>query len=188
MIRFVWAVGLALLVSGCIHQPIDTAGPSYQTVKLIRDAQLPPMALGDFGIAGDPAIGSRSIAIRGSTMRPPKGGTFATFLKETIQSQLVAAGCYDPGAPVRVAAQLTQNTAGENMASGKAVLAARFTVTRDLKPVFERVYEVENRWKSEFIGAIAIPEAFAQYNALYGQLVTKVLSDPEFAAALKAPA
>ncbi len=185
MIRLLLAIGVAVSVSGCIHQPIDTAGPSYQTVKLIRDAQLPPIALDEFGTGSDPAIGSRSISIRGSTMRPPKGGTFATFLRETMQSQLVAAGRYDPNAPTHVAAELTRNTAGENFATGKAVLAARFVVTREQKPVFERTYEVESRWKSEFIGAIAIPEAFEQYNALYGQLVTKVLSDPDFAAALK---
>jgi hypothetical protein len=176
---------LILILGACVHQPIDPSGPSYQSVKLIRDARFPAVALGDFGVGRDPAIGSRSISIRGSTMRPPKGGTFATFLRDTMQAQLFAAGRYDPAARIVVAADLVRNHAGENMATGTAVLAARFKVVRNGQIAFERLYEVENRWKSEFIGAIAIPEAFQQYNALYGQLVSKVLTDPDFGAAIR---
>ena len=46
-------------------------------------------------------------------------------------------------------------------------------------------YRVEAKWHSDFIGALAIDEAFLQYNALYALLVRQALSDPELIAAAK---
>ena len=41
-------------------------------------------------------------------------------------------------------------------------------------------------WKSGFMGAVAIPDAFNHPSALFPQLVTTLLSDPEFKAASRA--
>jgi len=46
-------------------------------------------------------------------------------------------------------------------------------------------YALSLKRMDDFIGAIAIDEAFLQYNALYAMLVRKVLSDPELIAAAK---
>ncbi len=173
-----------LLLAACIHAPVDELGPSFETVKLIQASQFAPVALGSFTAAASQQKFAKQINIRGSTMGPPKGGDFPGFLKQTLMSELAAAGRYDAGSIVSISAEMTKNNAGENLAKGAAQIAATFIVSRGGKPVFTRDYEVENRWKSDFIGAIAIPEAFQQYNELYSQIVRKVLSDPEFVAAL----
>jgi hypothetical protein len=174
----------AALMTGCIHAPVDEVGPSFETIKLIRSANFEPVALGTFSVSPGQTAYAKRINIRGSSMGPPKGADFAAFLKQTLESQLVAAGRYDASSPVSISAELTKNRAGENMSRGSAHIAATFSVMRGQEKRFSRSYEVENLWKSEFIGALAIPEAFRQYNELYGQLVHKLLADPEFTAAL----
>jgi hypothetical protein len=184
MIRPYWLFLSASLLAGCIHAPVDEMGPSFETVKLIRSNSIPSVTLGSFTVSPGQAAFAKRINIRGSSMGPPKGADFAAFLKQTLETQLVAAGKYDAASPVSISAEMTKNRAGENMSKGSAQIAATFTVTHGADIRFSRTYEVENLWKSEFIGAIAIPEAFRQYNELYGQLVQKVLADPEFIAAL----
>jgi hypothetical protein len=181
MIRWFSAILFPLCLQGCIHAPVDALGPSFATVKLIRSANFAPVALGDFSALDAGADFARQINIRGSTMNPPKGGNFPAFLKQTLAAELAAAGRLDAASPISISAAMTKN---ENLSKGLAQIAATFTVSRDGKAVFSRNYAVESRWKSDFIGAIAVPEAFAQYNELYGQIVRKTLSDPEFVAAL----
>ncbi len=180
-------VGITLLITllaGCIHVPVDEVGPTFETVKLIQAAGISPVALGNFSAAQSQIQFAKRINIRGSSMGPPKGGDFPSFLKQTLQAELATAGKFEPTSPVKISAEMTKNSAGENLSKGAAVVAATFIVSRGNVVVFSKNYEVENRWKSDFLGAIAIPEAFQQYNALYGQLVRKALSDPEFVAAL----
>lgn len=118
-------------------------------------------------------------------MHPAKGSTFAGFLKETFATELRAAGKLDPAAPLVLSGELTESRAGENLASGTAALGARLTLLRGGKPVFSKPYRVETKWKSDFIGAIAIPDAFRNYNSLYAMLVRQALSDPEMVAAMR---
>ncbi len=184
MIRALGGLLLAASLNGCIHGPVDEIGPSFETVKLVRSANFQPVALANFTVSPSQAAFSKRINIRGSTMGPPKGADFAAFLKQTFETQLTAAGRFDATAPISISAEMTKNRAVENMSKGSAQIAATFTVMRGEEKRFSRSYEVENLWKSEFIGALAIPEAFRQYNELYGQLIQKVLSDPEFTAAL----
>jgi hypothetical protein len=183
--RLVVMLTAAALLAGCLHKPVDEVGPSIETVRLLRATDFPPVALGEFVLVPGPRVSASRVAIRGSTLRPPKGGTFATFLRDTMAAELAAAGRLNPSATVRIEARLTENRAGEDMAKGAARLSAIFRVVRAGRPPFDRSYDVENRWSSSFIGALAIPEAFNQYNALYGQLARKALSDPEFIAALR---
>ena len=117
-------------------------------------------------------------------MGPPIGKDFSSFLKQTMMAELVAAGRFDENSPVSISAEMTKNGAGEDISKGHAQIAATFTITQNGTIVFSRSYEAENHWKSDFIGAIAIPEAFQQYNELYGQIVRRALSDPEFVLAL----
>jgi hypothetical protein len=184
MIRALLTTALSLALTACVHGPVDEVGPSFETIKLIRAVNFPPVALGAFSVSPSEKAFAKRISIRGSTMGPPKGADFAAFLKQTLEAQLAAAGRYDSASPITISAEMTKNRAGENMSKGSAQIAATFTVMRGQEKRFSRSYEVENLWKSEFLGAIAIPEAFRQYNDLYGQLVQKLLSDPEFTAAL----
>ena len=179
----VWGLA-ALSMAGCVHGPIDELGPSFQTVRLIQAAQFPPVGLGEFVAAPDQVRFARRINIRGSTMSPPKGSDFPTFLKQTMQAELAASGRFDPSAPVTISAEMTRNSAGENMSTGKAQIAATFVIRKKGEVLFSKNYQVESQWKSQFIGALAIPEAFQQYNALYAELVRNAFADPHFVAAL----
>jgi hypothetical protein len=174
----------ALSLSACVNAPVDEISPSFETLKLLRAESIPPLALGGFADSPQAKIG-RSINIRGSTLRAPKNGTFADFLKQTVQTELVAAGVFNPTAATSLEGVLTESRAGENLSSGGASLAAEFRVRRNGELVFSKPFRVETSWKSDFIGAIAIPEAFRQYNGLYALLVRRALSDPELIAALR---
>lgn len=181
-----WRLAGALLASaslgGCTSQ-IDTLAPSFETLQLLREEAVPSLALGNF-TAGSDEIG-RGVRIRLSVMKAPKGRTFAEFLGSTFETELRAAGKLDPASPLRLDAVLTESHVGEDMAKGRAALGATVTLLRDSVPIFSKPYRVETRWDSDFIGAIAIPDAFRQYNSLYALLVRQVLSDPELLAATK---
>ncbi len=180
------AIALCLTSAGCISTPIDTMTPSLETLKLLRAQDMPPVALGSFTLA-DTAKSGRSVSIRGSTINAPKGKTFADFLKDTLAAELTASGKLDPASATVVSGRLLESGAGENIARGQARLSAEFSVANGgAAPSFVRTYSAESAWQSDFIGALAIPEAFRQYNALYAQLVRKLFADPEFVAALKA--
>jgi hypothetical protein len=175
----------ASLVAGCAHVQIDEAAPSIETLKILRGSGVPSMATGRFLDAGGKKPIARTVNIRGSTMRPPKGEDFAGFLRLAFEGELKAAGKFDAAAPVSITARLTESHAGENMAKGGAALGAEISLVRGGAPFFTKAYRVETKWQSEFIGALAIPEAFRQYNALYPTLVRQVFADPEFVGALK---
>ncbi len=177
------ALGAALALPGCVSEAIEEIPASLETLQVLRQAEIPALALGEFTTAK--GLDARNINIRGSTMHPAKGSTFAGFLKETFATELRAAGKLDPAAPLVLSGELTESRAGENLASGTAALGARLTLLRGGKPVFSKPYRVETKWKSDFIGAIAIPDAFRNYNSLYAMLVRQALSDPEMVAAMR---
>ena len=152
-------------------------------LHVLREKDVPPVALGEF-TPGSKNLG-RSVTIRFSVMRAPKGRDFANFLGTTFEAELRAAGKFDPASALRLEGVLTESRASENFANGGASLGATITLRRAGTVILSKPYRVETRWQSDFIGAIAIPEAFRQYNALYAMLAKQVLSDPEFVKAAK---
>jgi len=171
-----------LSLGGCAAQ-IDELSPSIETLQLLRQSETPSMAIGSFTPASRD-IG-RQVAIRASTMHAPKDQNFADFLGATFRAELGAAGKLDSASPLRLEGILVESRVSEDIARGEASLGARITLSRSAKVMFKKAYRVETHWKSDFIGAIAIPEAFRQYNSLYALLVRQVLMDPEFIAAAK---
>ena len=165
-LAFFAATTALLALAGCVHAQIDDTAPSIETLKSLRAAKVPPIALGPFVDAGGQAPIARAVIIRGSTLSPPKGASFAEFLGMSFEKELRAAGRFDASAPVAIAGRLIESREG---------------------PGFSKDYRVETRWKGDFIGAIAIPEAFRQYNALYPLLVRQVFADPALLEALKSP-
>jgi hypothetical protein len=172
-----------LLLAGCVSVPIDEVPASFETLRLLREQDVPPLAIGRFEPGPDGA--GRRVMIRGSDIHAPKGSNFAEFLGETFASELRAAGKLDPASSLTLSGVLTDSGAGENISTGKARLAADITLTRGGQAILSKSYRVETEWKSDFIGAIAIPDAFREYNKLYALLVREVLGDPEFVAAAK---
>lgn len=174
--------GALTLLAGC-SAPVEDLPPSLETIRVLREQAVPPLALGSF-VSGNKAIG-RSISVRLGVLHAPKGRNFAQFLGSTFETELKAAGKLDPASRLRIDGVLTESRIAEDFKKGGGLLGARITLLRDGKPVFVRDYRAETKWNSDWIGAIAIEQAFNDYNGLYAQLVRKVLSDPEFVAAAK---
>jgi hypothetical protein len=178
-----FAVAAALLASGCVSTDIDAVPASLETLQALRRSNVPPLALGSFAAAK--GISARSINIRGSTMNAANGSDFPTFLSQVFASELRAAGKFDPASSLLLSGVLTESRASENMAKGTASLSATMTLTRGSVHLFSKSYRVESEWKSDFIGALAIPDAFRNYNALYALLVRQAMTDPEMLAAMR---
>ncbi len=176
------AATACLLTASC-STPIAELPPSLETVRALREQAVPPLALGSF-VPGSKDIG-RSISIRLGILHAPKGQNFAEFLGATFETELKAAGKLDPASLLRLNGMLTESRASEDFKKGGGSLGAKITLLRGGKTVLAKDYRVETKWHSDFIGALAIDEAFFQYNAMYAQLVRQVLSDPEFVAAAK---
>lgn len=170
------------MVGGCATPVVDLP-PSLETVRALRNQNVPPLALGPFTPASREV--GRNIGIRLGVLHPPKGRNFAEFLGATFETELKAAGKLDPASPLRLSGVLTESRASEDIKKGGGSLGARIMLSRGGKTVFAKDYRVETTWRSDFIGALAIEEAFTQYNALYAALVRQALSDPEFVAAAR---
>lgn len=178
------ALGLGGTLSAC-SAPIEDLPPSIETIRVLREQAVPPLALGSF-VSGNKAIG-RTIAVRLGVLHAPKGRNFAEFLGSTFETELKAAGKLDPASRLRIDGILTESRIAEDFKKGGGMLGARITLLRDGKAAFAKDYRVEAKWNSDWIGAIAIEQAFLDYNGLYAQLVRQVLADPEFVAAAKQP-
>lgn len=174
------------LTAAACATPMPTPGPSIDNLQRLRKAETPSMALGEFRLApGLPAAMDRKVNVRGSTATSPNGGSYALFLKDTLAAELKAAGKLDAASGVSISAQLTESQAEAGVDVGLAKLGATFVVTRDGREVYRKALRVEETWVSSFYGAVAIPMALNQYTGLYSKLVTRLLEDPEFQAAVR---
>jgi len=174
------------LTAAACATPMAAPGPSIDNLQRLRRAEVPPMALGEFRLApGLPADMDRRVNVRGSTVTSPTGGSYALFLKETLAAELRAAGRLDAASGIVISGQLTESEADAGLDVGIARLGATFVVTRDGREVYRKALRAEERWVSSFYGAVAIPMALNQYTGLYGKLVTRLLEDPDFGAAIQ---
>lgn len=173
------------MLTGCANVKLDATGASPATLEKLRTAGLRPAAVDAFALAPglDPALDRTLPGLRGNTLAPAKG-SWARLLRDTLEIELSAAGLYDPASSSVIAGELIESGVDAAIGTGTARLAARFTVTRGGEQVYERALDVEARWSSSFVGAIAIPEAINQYGALYKALVAKLIDDPDFRRAL----
>jgi hypothetical protein len=184
-IRLAAALLAGAALVGCASVPMPAPTASAQTVEKLRASNMAPAMTGTFALAaGKPADMDRTISgLRGSTI-VPAGGSFSQQLKQTVIAELRAAGLYAEGSKIVIDAQLTDSKVDAGASQGTGRLAAQFAVTRDGRRVFNKELAVDAQWESSFVGAIALPAAINQYNALYGKLVAKLFDDPEFRAAV----
>ncbi|HKX40486.1 MAG TPA: hypothetical protein VJO99_04970 [Burkholderiaceae bacterium] len=175
----------AALMTGCAHHPMGTPVASADNVQKARTANISPVQMGNFtrGPAMDAATDTK-IGIRATTIFSPYQDSFALYLRETLATDLRAAGLLDPASPVKIDGFLTENKVDPAMSQGTGSLAARFVVTRAGKSVYDKELRADSTWESSFVGAVAIPAAINQYTALYRKLVGKLLDDPAFRAAV----
>lgn len=183
--RLLSLVLLGLLVTGCANVKLDATGATPTTVEKLRGAGLASAQAGAFRLApGKPlAMDSTLSGLRGNTLEPAKG-SWSQLLKDTLVIELRAAGLYDEASSIVIEGQLVDSQVDAAIGTGTGRLAARFSVAKAGRMVFDKELAVDARWESSFIGAVAIPEAMNQYGALYKKLVAMLVDDVDFRRAL----
>lgn len=175
-------IAASVTLQGCAAISLGAHQPSMDTVVLLRDSGISKLDVGTFSPSPTlPAAADKSVSVRGSTLRPPDKPSFALYLRQSLIADLTAAGKFEPAAPVRVQAELTENklnAAGASSAS--AELAATFRVTRNEQLIYEKKFVESPVWKSSFVGAIAFPEAVNHYTESYSQLLLQLYRDDAF--------
>lgn len=176
------ACGLAVACA----TPLAPQQQTFENVQILQAKDIPQMALGEFKLAaGLPTGMDKSLGIRADSLTPPPGLTFSGYLKQTLEAELTGAGKLNPSAPVIISGDLTQSRVTTTGANSAGILGARFKITRNGATAFDKELVVNEEWPSSFFGAEAIPEAMNHYNGLYAKLVTKLLQDPDFRAAVR---
>lgn len=185
-IRPLFTALICSLAAACAT-PMAEQQPSLTNIQLLRTGDLPSFALGAFELGpGLPARMDRSISIRADSVTAPGDGSFAHYLRQTLETELRGAGKLDPAANTIISGQLTQSHVSTGTPA-RGTLGAHFRVERNGQMLYDRELAVSDQWESNFIGAIAIPMAMDRYTALYQRLVTELLSDDAFRAAVRQP-
>jgi hypothetical protein len=121
--------------------------------------------------------------MRSVVLSSPYDGSFAKYLAKTIDTDLAAGGKLDPNSDLVINGLLTASDETDGMSEGDAELGAKFTLTKGGKVIFEKQMLVGAHWDSNFVGAVAIPDAINNYTSLYDKLAIKLFEDKDFAAA-----
>ena len=123
--------------------------------------------------------------MRGSNSLSPAQGSFALQLRDQLAAELKAAGLDAPNAKVMISATVTDNQLEAGLSKGMGRLAARFQVQREGQMAFDKELVASSQWETSFVAAVAVPDAFNRYGALYQNLVGQLLDDPQFRVAVK---
>ena len=183
--RAVVVIAALWLLAGCAEAPLPEPQATVGAVQALRMADGGKLNVGAFTPGpGAPRAMDQTITVRAATQSAPEK-SFARYLADTIRAQLTAAGRFDPAAALTISGVVTDAHVDSSLPKGHGRLAARFTLTREGAVVFDKTLEVESTWDSNFVGAVAIPEAINNYIGLYPQLATKLFADPDFVAAAR---
>lgn len=175
---------MGFAAAGCANVNLPTPQPSMQTIETLRDGDLPAMRVDNFSLAPGLSPSSyKSVTIRSVVLAAPGGGTLADYLQQTLAADLRADGKLDDKSALAVSGILTGSDVSSAIGTGTGSLAAKFSLKKEGKVVFEKDLSVSDQWDSSFIGAEAIPDAMNHYTALYDKIVLKLLTDTDFKAA-----
>lgn len=178
-------MALGLWVCACAEAPLPPPQATLENIQAVRAAQLKPMALGSFSAApGQPADMDKGITIRAG-YQPAPDGSFARYLGQTIAAQLLGAGQLQAASGAVLSGVVTETHADSSLPTARAALGAQFTLLKDGKAVFQKTLRAETTWSSNFIGAVAIPDAFDHYESLFPKLANTLFTDPDFVAAAR---
>ena len=188
--RMLLAALAALGAAACTTlPPLAEHQPTLANIQLLRNSEIPPLALGEFSPA--PSLSERAdraLAVRAEIIRAPGDGSFSSYLRQTLEAELRGAGKLDAASGTVISGQLTQSHVNTGGNESEGLLGARFIVSRGGQIVYDREHVVTSQWPSNFIGAIAIPDAMDHYNALYPAIVSDLLRNEEFRRAVRGPA
>lgn len=179
------ALTSALSFGGCANVKLDATSATASTVEKLRAAKISPAQAGKFELAPgkDRSMDTSLSGLRGSSVVPAKD-SFSRLLKDTLIVELTAAGLYKEDANLVIEGRLTDSMVDAAIVTGKARLAAIFSVINSGKTTFEKELAVDATWDSSFVGAVAIPAAINQYSALYKALIGKLVEDADFKKAM----
>lgn len=179
------AICAIAILTGCAQVPLGNPVASVDNIQAAKATGMKPVNVGVFKLetGKDPKLDA-SIAIRASTAVSPFDGSFASYLRETLATELKAAGLFDPASSVTIEGFLVDSQLDTAITQGSGSLAARFVVLRAGKPSYDKLLKVNATWDSSFVGAVAIPAARNEYSALYRKLVSALLADPAFRTAV----
>ena len=181
------AAGLACVSLGaCAVAPLSAPTATLENIQAIRAAKLPLISVGRFTAApGQPSEMDRMISARAGVDRAPEG-SFAKYLGDTLEAELKGAGRFDARSRFVVTGVITDTYLVTETAHPKGRLAAKFTLLRDGRPVFEKTISVESGWDFYYFADVAVPDAFNHYAGLFPRLVGVLLADPDFQTAARA--
>lgn len=178
------SVLLTFALAGC-STPAPHYQPSVVNAETLKKLPAQPMAVGTFSIRpGTP--GATSIGLRGASMTSPFGSDYAAYLAEALRQELVLAGKLNASSKLEVSGVLLKNdisAAGVSTNSGE--IEAHFVVKNNGELRYEATHRAELSWESSFFGAVAVPLAQRQYPLIVQQLMTKLVADPLFQAAIR---
>lgn len=174
----------ALLTGGCGTVQLGQPQPSLENIQAMKAARLAKTGVGRFVLAEgkDPSL-DKYVGVRANTLEAPQG-SFARYLQDTLEAELRAAGLLDPAAESLIEGYLIDRQLDPAIGQGSARLSARFIASRRGKVVFDKELAAESTWESAFVGAIAIPMAIHEFNALFRKLVAKLIQDRDFISAM----
>lgn len=177
---------LCLVLTGCGQLALSYQ-PTLQNIEKLKSSNMASASVGNFALApGKDAALDKSVSARATTVVSPNNNSFALFLKDAMIQELRSAGKYDEKSTIIISGLLTKNSLEAPMGTGKGVLGAKFSVTRDGSSVYEKDLEEKAEWPSSFVGADAIPTAINQYASLYKKLLGQLFGDSDFKNATQA--
>jgi hypothetical protein len=159
--------------------------PSLRNAELIR-RNAGPLVLGEFMPAAQGATAATSPTLRTTSLVSPVGQDFSAYVREALRQELVLANRFDAASSVKISATLLANEMNAALAAtSQGKLSMEFVVHRNDVVAFQKVISATASWDSSFFGAHAIGKARTQYPFLVQSLLSTVLADPEFLAAIK---
>jgi hypothetical protein len=182
-VRTVAALGVVALMSACAVK-----APLYQpTIDNVEAVKRSPnkIAIGSFEVQAG-AVGGTAITLRADHMNSPVGGNFAAYIGEALKQELTLAGKLDPSSRIVITGLLLKNeiSAG-GFSTNSGEIQVKFTVTRDGQIRFERVKTASLTWDSSFAAMIAIPKAQESYPRMVQALISSLMTDADFQAAIQ---
>jgi len=177
------AAAVSMQLTGCANLTMSPPQATVENSTKLRTANMAPVAVAAFkSDAAQPDM-DQGTTIRGNPLKA-NNGSFSQYLADTLKVELQSAGLLDPASPTTISGTLTHSEVNGDIGTGSAALAARFIVTRGDVVKFDRELKATDSWESSFVGATAIPLAAGHYEGLYRKLVSQLLDDEAFRAAV----
>ena len=180
-----------LLASLCLMVLVGCAGPapnyapSIDNVEMLKKSGIEPIKTGTVSVAPELKTG-QSITIRANTMASGVGSHYGDYLAAALRQELELAKLYSAQSDTEVSGTLLRNdiSAG-GFSTNSGEIAAQFVVRRGNQVRFDKVVQVQHEWEGAFAGAVAIPRAANNYPVMVRKLISRLLADSDFLAAVR---